>query len=66
MLGDFSLQAEKNVVSVPIKSKYMQSAAKRKTPAVGKTPSTIGMTPAANNLSNRQKIEEVCRQYNFN
>ena len=44
----------------------MQSAAKRKTPAVGKTPSTIGMTPAANNLSNRQKIEEVCRQYNFN
>ncbi|XP_063681129.1 uncharacterized protein LOC134816288 isoform X2 [Bolinopsis microptera] len=43
---------------VPIKSKYLQSAAKRKTPAVGKTPSTIGQTPAANNLSNRQKIEE--------
>ena len=43
----------------------MQSAAKRKTPAVGKTPSTIGMTPAANNLSNRQKIEEVCTLYNM-
>ncbi|KAL5253829.1 hypothetical protein ACHWQZ_G013565 [Mnemiopsis leidyi] len=50
---------------VPIKSKYMQSAAKRKTPAVGKTPSTIGMTPAANNLSNRQKIEELNREDTF-
>ncbi|XP_063681131.1 uncharacterized protein LOC134816288 isoform X4 [Bolinopsis microptera] len=50
---------------VPIKSKYLQSAAKRKTPAVGKTPSTIGQTPAANNLSNRQKIEELNREDTF-
>jgi len=50
---------------VPIKSKYLQSAAKRKTPAVGKTPSTIGQTPAANNSSNRQKIEELNREDTF-
>ena len=46
-----------------IKSKYMQSATKRKTPAVGKTPSAAGKTPAANNMSNRQKIDEVCFEF---
>ena len=50
--------------AVEIKSKYMQSATKRKTPAVGKTPSTVSnlnqtAKTGSANKSNRQKIDEV-------
>lgn len=53
-----------------IKSKYMQSATKRKTPAVGKTPSTVSnlnqtAKTGSANKSNRQKIDELNREDTF-